>query len=276
MSKYPFVSIITPSYNQARFIEETILSVKSQKYPNIEHIIVDGGSSDGTVAILRRYEGSYNMRWTSGPDGGQADALCKGFAISSGDVLAWLNSDDVYMPDAVGSAVSALGDLKSDVVYGNMYLIDGRGHHIGERRLSPFAPYFSRQGFLYGGFGIYQPASFWTRDLYLKVGGIDNSFQFCMDNDLFIRFVRAGARFKFLRRFLVSFRVHEDSKTSTIRQVSQQERERIGLGLPPRSRLYKSFVRTNCRIWKVLFHFVDSGGKYIVMRLADTKYRWVP
>jgi glycosyltransferase involved in cell wall biosynthesis len=276
MSERLLVSIVTPSYNQGQFIEETILSVKNQDYPNIEHIVMDGGSTDNTVEILKRYEGTYNMRWVSEPDEGQADALRKGFAVSAGDMLAWINSDDVYTADAVGAAVAALCNSKADVVYGNMYLIDSSRRRVGERRLSPFAPYFSRVGFLYGGFGVYQPAAFWTRDLYTKVRGIDTSFQFCMDSDLFIRFIRAGARFKFLGQFLVNFRVHDDSKTSTMSEICTKEWERILLGLPPKSRLYKLFIRMICRGWKVIFHLIDNRGSYVVMRLTDRKYRRIP
>src|SRR3989338_5413748 len=105
MTPRPLVSIVTASYNQAQFIEETLRSVREQDYPNLEHIVIDGASTDGTVDVLRRYEGTYNMRWISEPDRGHADALCKGFRQATGDILAWLNSDDVYFPGAVTTAV---------------------------------------------------------------------------------------------------------------------------------------------------------------------------
>lgn len=107
-SPEPLVSIVTPSFNQGRFIEETILSVKNQNYPHIEHLIIDGGSTDETLDVIRRYEGTYNLRWVSEPDEGQADALNKGFRLARGEVLGWLNADDTYQPGAVRLAMALL------------------------------------------------------------------------------------------------------------------------------------------------------------------------
>ncbi len=106
----PLVSIVTPSLNQGRFIQETILSVKDQTYPNIEHIIVDGGSTDGTLDIIKKYEGTYKMRWVSEPDSGQSDAINKGWRMAKGEILAYLNSDDTYMPWAVETAVELFSE----------------------------------------------------------------------------------------------------------------------------------------------------------------------
>ena len=117
-------------------------------------------------------------------DDGQGDALRKGFALANGDILAWINSDDVYCPDAVERAVDALQRSGADVLYGNLPLIDAEGSTIGEWRRWPFLPFFSRRGLLYGGFQILQPASFWTRDVYERAGGIDPSYLHCMDADL--------------------------------------------------------------------------------------------
>lgn len=125
-NELPLVSIVTPSYNQRRFIEETILSVNNQDYPNLEHIIVDGNSKDETVEILRKYEGMYNMRWISEPDEGHADAVNKGFRITKGEIIGWLNSDDVYVDiSVVRSVVEAFQKHPGvDVVYGNCLFID--------------------------------------------------------------------------------------------------------------------------------------------------------
>ena len=122
----PRVSIITPSYNQGEFIEDTILSVKNQDYPNIEHIITDGGSTDNTLEILRKYEGTYNIHWISEPDKGQADAVNKGFAMAKGEIIGWLNSDDVYLyKDTISLVVRTFCNQPDvNVVYGHVIKIN--------------------------------------------------------------------------------------------------------------------------------------------------------
>ncbi len=275
ISTTPLVSIVTPSYNSAAFIEQTILSVAAQTYRNIEHIVVDGGSKDGTVDIIKRH-GSTVTRWLSEPDSGQADALRKGFGLATGEIVAWINSDDVYPPDAVQAAVTGFSKSGADVVYGNRGLIDAAGQRIGERRLSPFLPYFSRRGILYGGFGVYQPASFWTRALYERVGGVDPSFKFAMDTDMFVKFAMWGAKFKFLRTELVNFRVHEMSKTSTIQDTARKEWSRIVSGVPGRPAAYKAAIRLVCRAWRMGYDVVDTGGRYQLGRMRDSRHRFVP
>ena len=118
----PLVSIITPSYNQGMFIEDTILSVKNQDYQNVEHIIIDGGSTDNTMDILKRYEGAYNMRWTSEPDRGQSDARNKGWRASNGQIVGWLNSDDVYLEkNTIGYVVEQFASHQdADIVCMNL------------------------------------------------------------------------------------------------------------------------------------------------------------
>ena len=121
----PLVSVVTPSYNKGAFIEETILSVKNQTYPRIEHIIIDGGSTDNTIDVIKKYEGTYNMHWVSEPDNGQSDAVNKGWRMARGEILGWLNSDDTYMPWAVETAVKFLtGHPNVSVVYGNCNIIN--------------------------------------------------------------------------------------------------------------------------------------------------------
>ena len=126
MNNYPRISVVTPSYNQGAFIESTIKSVLDQEYPNLEYIVMDGRSSDATVDIIRQYDERIAY-WTSEKDGGAADALQKGFSRATGSILAYLNSDDIYQPNALNTIASVLGSGEADVAYGNLFWIDSTG-----------------------------------------------------------------------------------------------------------------------------------------------------
>ena len=182
----PLVSIITPSFNQGRFIEEAILSVKNQNYPHVEHLIIDGGSTDETLDVIRRYEGTYNLRWVSEPDEGQADALNKGFGLAKGEVLGWLNADDTYQPGAVRSAVAWLQSHPAvDLVYGGF-------NFINENReiLYPhIPPRFSLEKLLYGDI-IPQAAMFFRRRTIEEIGGVDPHLHYVMDWEFVLRIAR--------------------------------------------------------------------------------------
>lgn len=205
-SSRPLVSIITPSYNQGAFIEETIKSVLAQDYPAIEYIVVDGASTDDTVGILKRYEG--RLKWVSEPDSGQTDAIIKGFAMSSGEVLAWINSDDVYLAHAVSRAVEYLtANARAAMVYGKGYNIDEQGRVLAE---------YPTEGFDHKRLAefnfITQPSAFFRRTEYLAVGGLDIALHYSLDLDLWIRM---GARYEigYIRDFLSSTRLHKGAKT---------------------------------------------------------------
>ena len=219
MMSTPLVSIVTASYNQGRFIEDTLRSIKEQDYPSLEHLVIDGASTDNTIDILRRYEGTYNMRWISEPDRNHADALCKGFRLAKGEILAWLNSDDVYLPGAVRSAVEAFRRAPGmDLVYGDVILINGDGDEIGRRKLTVLDWY----DFLGQGNCLAQPASFWTRRIYDRVGGIDATLYFQMDLDFYIRVVQAG-QMRHLRRYLAKIRMHPEGKMVKAEHIRQRE-----------------------------------------------------
>ena len=183
MPKQPLVSIITPSYNQGQFIEETILAVKNQDYPNIEHIIVDGASTDSTVEILKRYDGTYNMRWISEADGGMYEAINKGFRLSRGDVLAYLNSDDRYFPWTVAVAVQAFQDHPEvGFVFGDMLNVK---EGADTARLL-FFPSFKLDRIQRSGF-LGQPTVFWRRCVLDQAGEFDESLKFVADCDYWMR-----------------------------------------------------------------------------------------
>lgn len=276
-ASWPKISIVTPSYNQGRFLERTILSVLNQNYPNLEYIIVDGGSSDESVHIIKKYE-KYLTYWVSEKDNGQADAIHKGFASSTGKILAYLNSDDVYLPGALHQIADIFTNGSNlHVVYGNMYLIDENDSIAAERRLTPYIPYISRVGLLYGGFGIYQPASFWTRESYYDVGGIDVNFHHCMDNDLFARFALGGGKFQFIREYLAGFRVHQGSKTSTLCAVAARESEIVKSKYCKHdSKLFALCCLSFIRTVRAVVHIAQRDGIYLFNRKFKSEVAWIP
>jgi glycosyltransferase involved in cell wall biosynthesis len=178
------VSIVTPSLNQARYLREAIESVRAQTYRPIEHIVVDGGSTDGGLEILAEYD---DVRWVSEPDRGQSHALNKGFALAKGNVLGWLNADDSYEPTAVREAVAALGD--AGLVYADVTRVDDDG--VNPRRIRSRSE-FDLWTELNLGCGIYSPAVFFTREALESTGGIDETLHLTMDYDLWLRI---GKRF---------------------------------------------------------------------------------
>lgn len=205
----PLVSIITPSYNQAKFIEETILSVKGQDYFNLEHIVTDGGSTDGTVDILRRYEDEYNLSWVSEPDEGQSDAINKGFQMAKGKIIGWVNSDDTYMPGAIRTAVThLLAHPEAGWVYGDGYWID-KDSHIGEKWKSR---HFDLKVLIAEGQYIVQPTVFFRRSLLEIVGYLDTELHFTMDTDFFMRLAVAKPAL-YIQKVLATRRIHDQAKT---------------------------------------------------------------
>ena len=224
VSHCPRVSIVTPSYNQAQFVEETIRSVLLQGYADLEYIVIDGGSQDGSVDIIRKYE-KWLAHWVSEPDRGQSDALNKGFARATGEILGWNNSDDLYCPGAI-SHVAALFQNEPDtqVVYGSCYDIDATGKKIDEHWAMPFDRRFP----LYSGTGLHNQAMFWRRSLMRQVGMLDPNLQFCMDRDFVLRLIWNGKVAR-TTAYLGAFRVHAGSKTAQMQDLHRREREMVKL-----------------------------------------------
>lgn len=205
--------MVTPSLDQGAFIERTIESVLRQEGDfELEHIVVDGGSTDGTLEILERHRG--RIRWVSEPDRGQSDAINKGFRMARGDVLGWLNSDDVYEPGALGAVASALRDGGASWCFGECRVVDEGGREI-RRMVSRYKSRTSRRyslpRLLSQNF-IPQPATFFRRSILEAAGPLDESFHYAMDYDLWLRFARLADPV-FVARPLASFRWHGASKT---------------------------------------------------------------
>ena len=209
MGQLPIVSIVTPSFNQARFLEETIDSVLAQKYPRLEYIIIDGGSTDGSVEIIRRHTGHLAW-WVSEPDRGQTDAINKGFARAKGEIFAWLNSDDMYLPGTVADAVEYLqahGDV--GMVYGDANLVDESGQVIGKFPARQTSYSLLRRGYVH----IPQQAAFFRACLWHKVGPLDPTFYFAMDYDLWVRLAKVSS-LHYQPHLWANFRLHGESKST--------------------------------------------------------------
>jgi glycosyltransferase involved in cell wall biosynthesis len=202
------VSIVTPSYNHEKYIRETIRSVLNQDYQTIEYIIIDGGSQDGSVDIIREFEDRLAW-WVSEPDRGQTDAINKGFSQAKGEILAWLNSDDTLLPGAVAEVV-AFFEKNPDVglLYGDANFIDQEGKVIGKFPARRTDYRLLRQGYVH----IPQQAAFFRADTWRKVGPLDPSFFFAMDYDLWVRIAKI-ARVEYVPRLWANFRLHGDAKT---------------------------------------------------------------
>jgi glycosyltransferase involved in cell wall biosynthesis len=189
-SEWPKISIVTPSFNQGRFIEETIRSVLLQNYPNLEYIIMDGGSTDESVEIIKKYE-PWLTYWVSGKDEGQSDAINKGFAKASGIIGGWLNSDDSFYPEAMRRIADATIEYPNAVAWcGECNLVTPTGKVI--RRVQPKTG--NKDYFLEIGFGspLMQPSCLFRLDTYKQVGGVDQSLHFIMDFELWVKLAAEG------------------------------------------------------------------------------------
>ena len=208
MNKTPLVSIVTPSYNQANFLEATIQSVLGQDYEKIEYILIDGGSTDGSPDIIKAYEDKFAY-WVSEPDSGQTEAINKGFAQANGQILAWLNSDDTYQAGAVGEAVAYLmANPEIGMVYGDAKYIDENGRVIGTFPARQTDYRRLQRGYVH----IPQQTAFWRAELWREVGPLDPSYAYAMDYDLWVRLARIS-KIQYHARVWANFRLHQDSKT---------------------------------------------------------------
>jgi glycosyltransferase involved in cell wall biosynthesis len=249
MPAKPLVSIVTPSFNQAQFLEQTIQSVLGQDYPQIEYLIVDGGSTDGSREIIQRYAPRLSW-WVSEADRGQTEAINKGFSHTGGDILAWLNSDDTYLPGAISQAVAYLeSHPEAGMVYGDANLIDAGGNLIGKFPARQTDYRRLQRGYVH----IPQQAAFFRASLWKQVGPLDPTFYFAMDYDLWVRLARIS-ELHYHPSLWANFRLH-------------------GSG--------KSVVADN-RCWPEMLrvHYRDGGSRFsqltLKAKLRPWLYAWMP
>jgi glycosyltransferase involved in cell wall biosynthesis len=210
MDSLPRITVVTPSYNQAQFLEETILSVLGQNYPNLEYMVLDGGSTDGSANIIRKYE-KHLEYWVSAKDGGQSVAINTGFARATGDILCWLNSDDTYLPGTLKHVASVLKAGEPQILFGNCFhYVEGQAAAWGTDVVRKSEEYDLRL-FDY----VQQPSTFWTREAWLRTGLLDTSLTYAFDWEWFIRAKKRGVLFKPCNRYLSVYRFHKDHKTAT-------------------------------------------------------------
>jgi len=207
---YPRITIVIPSFNQGRFIGHTLKSIIGQNYPNLELIVVDGSSNDESLNVIQAHAGHIKW-WVSEPDNGQTNAINKGMSRATGEILAWLNSDDCLMPGTLFRvAEQFLASESIEVVYGHRVLINEAGQDVGKWILPGHRKFI----LTYADF-IPQETMFWRAELWQRVGGkLDETFRFAMDWELIRRFIDARAKFKLIPAFLGQFRMHEMQKTS--------------------------------------------------------------
>jgi glycosyltransferase involved in cell wall biosynthesis len=228
---WPKISVVTPSYNQGEFIEATLRSVLLQHYPNLEYIVLDGASTDNSVRIIEKY-GDSLAHWESRKDEGQAAAIRTGFEMATGEILCWLNSDDIFLPNALHTIASIfMKHPRVDFVYGNRLTIDREGNVTGKH----IWPWRLTESHWALGQPLAQECSFWRREIYDRVGGIDPAKFYIMDYDLFVRMWRVG-RFRKTSAYLGCFRDHEATKTTKHAEIWKRElaeaKHRYGLREP--------------------------------------------
>ena len=244
------ITVVTPSFNQAKFLERTIQSVLSQDFDNLEYIVIDGGSTDGSVEIIKQYANRLAY-WISEKDLGQTDAINKGFARASGEVLAWLNSDDTYQPGAIRQAMDYLqANPEVGLLYGDGNFIDADDRVIGQFPSRQTDYERLRKGYVH----ICQQASFFRSELWRQVGPLDPSFYFAMDYDLWVRLARI-TKVQYVPNLWANFRLHGDTKT-----VAEDDR---------------------CWPEMIRVHYRDGGhwlstitAKYVVRKLVAPLIRW--
>jgi glycosyltransferase involved in cell wall biosynthesis len=274
----PTISIVTPSFNQGAYLEETILSVLNQNYEPLEYIVIDGGSSDNSVEIIRTYKDRLAF-WISEPDKGQTSALNKGFRKATGDIIAYLNSDDLYQPGALARVAAEFSAPECHWLSGTCLFFDETGTKHHERRPPPVL-----RSRWFDHCWLSQPAVFWRRDLFDQVGLFDETLHYGMDYDFWMRLVMAGERCRFIDEPVAAFRWHSLSKTTAQTEGFSREedfiRKKYVSALPAHERLLaRHFARVaeSKRCHEEIRSLIESGQRAAALKLfAKTVANYPP
>jgi len=266
----PRISVVMPSYNQCQYVERSILSVLNQNYPNLDFIIIDGGSTDGTVDVIRKYS-QHLSYWISEPDNGQSDALNKGFARATGDIFAWLNSDDIYTPRAFERVTAALAAFPAKkIVHGDYLFIDSDDRTTGYQ----YAFDFNLNQFKYEGYHIWAQSMFWRREVHKRFGGFDIRLHKTMDYQMILEFGINERADTFLRIpvALGCFRRHADQKTQFFTDADLKEHRLIAnrYSFEDKYGPMGSIKRFLYRFRRGYWYIKRDGVSYLFGRLTGT------
>lgn len=255
----PKITIVTPTLNQADFIEKTIISVLTQKYPDLEYIVVDGGSTDGTIEILKKYNES--LIWTSESDKGQVDAINKGLRRATGEIVAYLNSDDVYSPGTLLQiGIFFRNNPTAQIVTGKCHNVD-----INGKSIRPVITFYKNTWLRLGATNflkvlnyISQPATFWRKSLHNSIGYFDPKYRFAMDYDFWLRIVTT-AKLHLLNRYLASFRIYPTSITSS--DSRKQFIEEYEIASKYSNKIYKTLHKIHSTVSFYLYAAIINKNK---------------
>jgi len=241
------ISIVTPSFNQGRYLQDTLDSIRTQHDADIEHLVIDGGSTDETVTLLQASTGPewQHLRWVSEPDGGCTQGLNKGIRLATGDVIAWLNSDDRYRSGCFEAVRKAFEQHpETDILYGDFTFIDSDGGHLRIRREIEFSPLVL---FYHRICSVPSTSTFFRRRIFDEGNFFDESLQFGMDYEFFVRLANRGYRFKHIRSLMADFRLHPASKTRRAAKLQLAEtRTTMRLHSPIARRISNPVLRCLC------------------------------
>ena len=272
MMLLPTLSVVTPSFNSGEFIQDAIWSVSQQRDVAVEHIVIDGGSTDTTVATLQRHP---QVRWTSEPDNGQSDAINMGFLRASGDLVGWLNADDYYLPGGLKAIARAAQEYpEADVIHGDCVFVDGNGRIVRSKVEHDFDP----DVLLYFGCYIPSTSTFFRRRVIESGLLLDCEYRVCMDFEYFARLAHEGCKFHYVSRFIAAFRWHGNNISLSQAARRAEERRQVQLRFGGRAHSDATFeLLADAHRGKRVLRKVISGNIFrelSVRRMMGRDTRW--